>query len=293
MTIKGKMYFSWVNPYLRLARLHKPIGIFLLLWPTLWALWIAGQGRPDKKIVMVFILGVILMRSAGCVINDWADRHFDAHVARTQDRPLVTGEITPHQALWFFSLLSGCAFALVLTLNAFTILLAMGGLVLAMIYPFTKRFIHLPQLVLGVAFGGWPVLMVFAAQKNQLPPVAALLFLIAVLWPLAYDTMYAMVDREEDRVLELKSTALWWGHYDRAVIFALQVFILGLFLLLAWWQKFGLGFYFGWMVACSLAAYQQYLIKDRLPGNCFRAFLNNHWFGCALFLGIVAGYGSS
>jgi len=273
-------------PYLQLMRLHKPIGIFLLLWPTLWALWIAAHGIPDITILLIFISGTIIMRSAGCVINDIADRHFDGHVARTRQRPLVTGMVSLKAALILFGLLCSLAFILILLLNRFTQILAIVGLLLTIIYPFCKRFTHWPQLVLGAAFG-WAVPMAFAAQTNALPATAWLLYAAAILWPLAYDTMYAMVDREDDRQIGVKSTALLWEKHDRLFIGGIQALVILLLMVVGWWEHFNRYYYLGLLGATLFACYQQYLIMAQLPERCFRAFLNNHWFGLVVFLGIV------
>lgn len=275
--------------YAYLMRLHKPIGIFLLLWPALWALWIAGEGAPDPLVVFVFVAGVVLMRSAGCVINDYADRQFDPHVARTRDRPIAAGRIAPQEALILFAVLCLLAFGLVLLMNRLTILLSLAGAFLAVSYPFMKRYTHLPQVYLGAAFG-WAVPMAFAAQTGEVPREAWLLFVATVLWATAYDTMYGMVDREDDLKIGVKSTAILFGEADRAIIAIVQVLLL-LALLLAG-QAAGLGgyYYFGLLLAAALAVYQQYLIRERQPQACFRAFLNNNWFGAAVFAGILLDY---
>ena len=275
--------------YTRLMRLEKPIGIFLLLWPTLWALCIAAEGMPDMLVGLVFVLGVILMRSAGCVINDYADRDFDPHVERTKLRPLASGAVAPKEALILFVVLCLTAFALVLLMNRLTILLSVGGALLAAIYPFMKRYTHLPQVVLGAAFA-WAVPMAFAAQSNEIPIVAWLLFIATVLWTVAYDTMYAMVDREDDLKVGVKSTAILFGDADKVIIGFIQILVLvtlgivGDHLAMSWF------YYAGLAVAALLAIYQQYLIKDRNGPRCFRAFLNNNWFGGAVFCGIASHY---
>ncbi|MDT8384518.1 MAG: 4-hydroxybenzoate octaprenyltransferase [Gammaproteobacteria bacterium] len=276
--------------YALLMRLNRPIGTYLLLWPTVWALWIAGQGQPHPGVTLVFVLGVILMRSAGCVINDYADRDFDPHVARTRNRPIAAGQVSPREALVLFAVLCLLAFALVLTLNTLTILLSLGGALLAGIYPFMKRYTYLPQVFLGLAFG-WAVPMAFAAQTGGVPLVAWLLLTATVLWATAYDSMYAMVDIEDDLKIGVKSTAILFGDADRIVIGSLQCM-----LLLTLWivgNNLGLGlFYFlGLGVAAGLSVYQQFLIRDRSPEGCFKAFLNNHWFGAAIFAGLVLHYG--
>lgn len=272
--------------YARLMRLHCPIGIALLLWPTLWALWIAAQGHPPLKIVVIFILGVVVMRSAGCVINDIADRNFDGFVARTRDRPIASGKVTVREAWILFAVLGLLAFTLVWQLNRLTIELSVIALVLAMIYPFTKRYTHWPQLILGAAFA-WSVPMVFAAQMNTVPGLAWLIYLIALLWPMAYDTMYAMVDREDDQKIGIKSTAIRWGQYDRLGIALVQALVMLLLLGLGWGLGLSSFYYAGLLCALGLVGYQQYLIRHRAPQACFKAFLNNNWFGAAVFLGIV------
>jgi 4-hydroxybenzoate polyprenyltransferase len=275
--------------YFYLMRLHRPIGIFLLLWPTLWALWIAGQGKPSAKVLIIFALGVVLMRAAGCAINDYADRHFDPYVARTRDRPLACGRVTPKEALWVFALLSLLAFLLVLQLNPLTIKLAVVALFLAGSYPFTKRFTHLPQAYLGVAFG-WAVPMAFAAQLGSIPQLAWWLFLATVLWALAYDTMYAMVDREDDLKIGVKSSAILFGRFCAEVVAVLQAALLAV---LAWVGKLaGLGGWY-WLAlggAAGLAVYQQLLIRTQDRAAYFRAFLNNNWFGAVIFLGIALDF---
>ncbi|HFD92464.1 MAG TPA: 4-hydroxybenzoate octaprenyltransferase [Gammaproteobacteria bacterium] len=278
-----------LGAYLRLMRFDRPIGIMLLLWPTLWALWIAGGGHPDGHVTLVFILGVVVMRAAGCVINDYADRGFDPHVTRTRRRPLATGEVSPREALILFVILCGLAFALVLTLNGLTILLSFVGAFLAATYPFVKRHSHLPQIYLGAAFG-WAVPMVFAAQTGGVPPEAWLLFIATVLWATAYDTMYAMVDREDDLKIGVRSTAILFGEADRLIIGIIQGMFFLVMLLLG--QRLGLGggYHAGLAVAAALAVYQQYLIRHRRPEACFRAFLNNNWLGAAVFAGIVVDY---
>ena len=271
--------------YIRLMRLNKPIGIFLLLWPTLWALWIAGQDRPDLKIVLIFIAGVILMRSAGCIINDVADRNFDGHVTRTRERPLVTGAVTIKGALILFTSLVLIAFLLVLQLNTLTIALSFVAVALAIVYPFVKRFSYLPQLVLGAAFA-WSVPMAFAAQTNSVPALAWLVYLIALLLPVMYDTIYAMVDREDDVHAGVKSTAILFGKYDVYIVGVLQIIVILLLLLLGMILHFGVVFYIAIFFASLLFIYQQYLIRERVPAKCFKAFLNNNWVGLVIFIGI-------
>lgn len=272
--------------YWLLARFHRPIGILLLLWPTLWALWIAGDGRPDPRVFVVFVVGVVLMRAAGCTINDYADRKFDPHVARTRDRPIASGRVAPREALALFAVLGLAAFALVLTMNRLTILLAVAGAALAASYPFMKRWTWLPQPYLGAAFG-WAIPMAFAAQTGSVPPVAWVLFISTVLWATVYDTQYAMVDRDDDVRVGIRSTAILFGDNDRAIIGVLQVTTL--FGLLLAGQRAGLG---GWYIAAlgvgaALFAWQQWLIRKRDRDGCFRAFLNNNWFGLVIFVGIA------
>lgn len=278
-----------LSPYFRLMRLDRPIGNFLLLWPTLWALWVAAKGIPKLDVLLVFVIGVVLMRAAGCVINDYADRDFDGQVERTKARPLATGEVTPKAALVLFGLLGLLAFALVLTQNALTIQLSFVGLALASIYPFTKRVTHLPQFVLGAAFG-WATPMAFAAQTGELPPIAWLMFGITLVWTVAYDTMYAMVDRADDLQAGIKSTAILFGRYDKLIIGLLQFITVLALLWVARLEALGNLFYLGVLLAALLAVYQQYLLKDRDRALCFKAFLNNNYFGAVVFMGFCLGY---
>ncbi|GEM19371.1 4-hydroxybenzoate octaprenyltransferase [Nitrosococcus oceani] len=270
-------------------RLDRPVGIFLLLWPTLWALWIAGAGQPDPKVLLVFVAGVALMRSAGCVINDFADRAFDPHVKRTINRPLATGKASSQEALLLFAGLCLVAFGLVLLLNPLTIGLSFAGALLAATYPFMKRYTHWPQAYLGAAFG-WAVPMAFAAQTGTVPIAAWLLFIATVLWATVYDTFYGMVDREDDLLIGVKSTAILFGEGDRLVTALLQ----GALLLLLFWIGYreGLGFYYylGLAIAAGFAGYQQYLLRSREPAQYFRAFLNNNAFGAVIFGGIALHY---
>jgi 4-hydroxybenzoate polyprenyltransferase len=278
-----------LRQYFLLMRLDRPIGIFLLLWPTLWALWIAGEGRPDNWVAMVFVLGVILMRSAGCVINDYADRDIDRHVARTSDRPLTAGRVTSKEALLLFAVLALTAFGLVLTLNLLTILLSFVGAVLAASYPFMKRYTYLPQVYLGLAFG-WSVPMAFAAQTGTVPVVAWLLLIATVLWATAYDTMYAMVDRPDDLKIGVKSTAILFGSADRAIIAIIQALTLAVLGTVGQTLELGGYYYTALGVALLLMCYQQYLIQNRDGMHCFKAFLNNNWVGAAVFAGIALHY---
>lgn len=278
-------------PWIQLMRLDRPVGSFLLLWPTLWAVWIAGEGSPSIKVVVVFTLGVFAMRAAGCVINDYADRNIDGSVSRTKGRPLATGALTAKQALALFAGLVLASFLLVLTLNGLTILLSFGGLFLATLYPFTKRFTFLPQLFLGAAFA-WAIPMAFAAETGSVPAVAWLLYTIKVLWTVAYDTQYAMCDREDDLKIGVKSTAILFGEADRHIIGGLQLLTLWGLWLLGQQLNLGLPWYFSLCIAAGLFAYQQWLTKDRDPQLCFKAFLNNQWVGFMLFLGILQHYAS-
>ena len=275
--------------YALLARLNKPIGIFILLWPMLWALWLASDGKPNLLVFTVFVSGVVLMRSAGCVINDYADRAFDPHVERTKLRPIASGKVQPKEALALFVTLCLCAFALVLLLNAYTIALSFVGAFLAASYPFTKRYTNLPQAYLGIAFG-WAVPMAFAAQLNHIPPVAWILYLAVMLWALVYDTMYAMVDKDDDLKIGIKSTAILFGAYDRHVMAVLQLIIIGLLITIGQIKQLGWPYYLGLTVAAGLSVYQQRLIFHRDKKQCFQAFLNNNWFGLAVFAGLFLDY---
>lgn len=272
--------------YINLTRLNKPIGILLLLWPTLWALWLAAGEIPQYSIIFIFLIGTVLMRSAGCVINDYADRDFDRHVQRTQNRPLTTGKISARAALILFALLILSAFILILFLNIKTILLAFVGLFLAIIYPFMKRYTHWPQVFLGMAFA-WAVPLAFCALTNTVPMQAWLIYFAAVIWPVIYDTMYAMVDREDDLKIGIKSTAILFGRYDKIIIAVLQIIFLLLLLTIGLLNQLKLSFYLSLVLACILSCYQQFLIKDRIPSRCFTAFLNNNWLGMIIFLGIA------
>lgn len=275
--------------FARLVRLDKPIGIYLLLWPPLWALWIAGEGHPDPLVVTVFVLGVILMRSAGCAINDYADRHFDGHVARTRARMLPAGRVQPREAVMTFAVLSLCAFALVLLMNWLTIGLSFIGLALAATYPYSKRHTYLPQVVLGAAFG-WAVPMAFAAQLGTVPPLGWLMYITAIVWATAYDTLYAMVDRKDDLKIGVKSTAILFGELDRLIVGILQVLVLAALFLIGQQANLGGFYYMGLTVAAGLAGYEQWLIRERKPDACFRAFLHNNWFGLVIFAGVVLDF---
>lgn len=283
-----RSFQSKLPALLRLMRVDRPIGILLLLWPTLGALWIASDGFPRLDLLLIFSLGTAVMRSAGCCINDFADANIDGSVARTENRPLATGVLTRRDAVSAFVVLCLIGFILVLFTNRGTILLSFGAVVLVALYPFMKRITNLPQLVLGIAYS-WGILMAFAAVGNEIPPAAYLLFIANCLWTVAYDTQYAMVDREYDLKIGVKSTAILFGDADRAMIGALQGLVL-----LAWWLagaqfELGASYYLGIGVATLLFVYHQFLIRDRLPEPCFKAFLHNNWVGLAIFVGVVLG----
>jgi len=275
--------------YWQLSRADRPIGSLLLLWPTLWALLIAAGGLPGSWNLLVFVAGVFLMRAAGCVINDYADRHFDGHVRRTSARPLPSGRASEREALLLFVALGLAAFALVLTLDPFTIRLSLVGLLLAVIYPFMKRYTHLPQLFLGAAFS-WSIPMAFAAERGSLSAEVWLLYLANLLWTVAYDTLYAMVDRDDDLKVGIKSTAILFGRWDKRMVGVLQ--LLFLLLMAVTGIRLGLGgvYYWGLMVAAGLLVRQQWLIRKRDRDACFQAFLNNNYVGMAVFLGLAASY---
>ena len=275
--------------YALLMRLDRPIGIFLLLWPTLWALWIAGEGKPNFFVVLVFIAGVVLMRSAGCVMNDLADRNLDPHVNRTRNRPLSSGKVSVREAFIVATTLVLVSFVLVLQLNPLTVKLSFVGVFLAIIYPFTKRYTYMPQLFLGLAFS-WAVPMAFAAETGDLPLITWILLMATVLWAVVYDTMYAMVDREDDIKMGVKSTAILFEDADRAIIAFIQVLVMLALVLAGSRMELGNWYYGGLAVAALFSIYQQYLIKDRIPGRCFAAFINNNWFGAAVFVGLFLHY---
>lgn len=278
-----------LKDYAVLMRLNRPIGALLLLWPTLWALWFAAGGRPDLSILVVFVVGVWLMRAAGCVVNDYADRDFDPHVERTRTRPIAAGRVRPREALILFTVLCLAAFALILTQNVFTILLAFIGAFLAATYPFLKRWTHLPQFYLGVAFG-WGIPMAFAAQTNALPPLAWVLLAANICWAVAYDTAYAMADRPDDLRVGVKSTAILFGDYDRAMVAVFHVLTLALLVLVGIMAHRGWLYYGGLAVAGVIAAREQWLLRERGREDCFRAFLDNNRFGAAVFLGLALDY---
>ena len=285
----GRRFTARLAEYALLMRLDRPIGIWLLMWPTLWALWVAGEGHPDPHVFLVFVAGVVLMRSAGCVINDFADRDIDPHVERTRGRPLADGRVSPAEALALAGGLGAVAFGLVLTMNRLTVLMALAGAVLTVTYPFLKRFTHLPQVWLGASFG-WSVPMAFAAQTDGIPRVAWLMFLAVVVWAVIYDTMYAMVDRDDDLKLGVGSTAILFGEADRPILMVMQIL-----LLLTLWltgRVAGLGVWYlaGLALAAGFAMWQQRLIRTRDRDACFKAFLNNHYLGMAVFAGILLDY---
>ena len=278
-----------LKQYALLMRLHRPIGALLLGWPALWALWFAAGGAPDGKILAVFLFGILLTRSAGCVINDYADRDFDPHVARTRDRPIARGRVAPREALVLFVLVSLTAFGLVLLLNPLTVALSVIGAALTVTYPFLKRHTHLPQFYLGLAFG-WAIPMAFAAVLGTVPPLAWVLFAADIFWCVAFDTEYAMVDRADDLRIGVKSTAILFGDYDRAAVGAAHAATLGLLVVAGLMAKLGVLYYVGLTIAAGIALYQQRLIRDRRPERCWRAFLNNNWFGAAVFAGVALSY---
>lgn len=274
---------------IEIARLDKPVGIYLLLWPTLWAVWIAGNGTPMFSTVLIFSLGVIVMRSAGCVINDYADRHVDGHVERTRQRPLANGRITEKQTLIFFAALCASAFVLVLFTNKMTIAMSLGGLLLASIYPFMKRYTYLPQVVLGAAFS-WAIPMAFTAEQEALPKVVWLLYIANLSWTVAYDTLYAMVDRDDDLRIGVKSTAILFGDMDKTIVALLQGMALLALLFAGQQLNFSWPYYLALLACAGLFVYHQWLIRDRDKQACFQAFLHNHWVGAVVFCGILGHY---
>ncbi len=280
---------SKTHTLLQLIRFDKPIGTLLLLWPALWALWLAAQGVPDYTLLAIFLAGAFVTRSAGCIINDLADRNLDGAVARTHARPLVTGAVSVREAVTLCIALLFVAFILVLFTNRLTVMLAIGAVILTASYPFMKRYMQLPQLILGAAFS-WSIPMAFAAQSGVLPSSLWLVYLGNLLWTMAYDTAYAMVDREDDLKVGIKSAAILFGPYDRLIIALLQASSLTCLYLAG--QAFELGFYYNisLIVSAALFCYHQYLIRERKPDLCFRAFLNNNWVGMAIFVGIALSY---
>lgn len=275
--------------YWQLMRMDKPIGTLLLLWPTFWALILAAEGMPDLKVLVVFILGVIFMRAAGCVINDFADRKVDGHVKRTAQRPLPSGRVTSKEALALFLVLGISSFLLVLTMNTLTIQLSFAGMVLAFIYPFMKRFTHLPQLFLGLAFS-WAIPMAWAAQSNELPMMVWFVFVVNALWTIAYDTLYAMVDRDDDLKIGIKSTAILFGRFDKMIVGALQLVTLAMLIYLGMWYELGASYYWSLLIAGALFVFQQHLIRHRERELCFRAFLNNNYVGMVISVGLLIAF---
>ncbi|MGP4845193.1 4-hydroxybenzoate octaprenyltransferase [Marinobacter sp. 1Y8] len=273
--------------YARLLRLDRPIGTLLLLWPTYWALWLAASGFPSWSNLIIFTLGVFMMRAAGCAINDFADRKVDGHVKRTNARPLATGRVKPFEAVALFLGLALVSFLMVvLWTNTLTFYLSFGGLVLAFIYPFMKRFTHLPQLFLGAAFS-WAIPMAWAAETGDLAKITWLLFLANVLWTVAYDTLYAMVDRDDDLKIGVKSTAILFGEADRAIVGALQTFVILILISVGSQAELGVAYYLGLSGMAVLFVFQQHMIRYRQREECFRAFLNNQWAGLSVFIGLA------
>ncbi|CAE6924917.1 4-hydroxybenzoate octaprenyltransferase [Vibrio alginolyticus] len=275
--------------YWQLTRMDRPIGSLLLLWPTIWALVIAAQGVPSWDVLVVFVIGVFLMRSAGCVINDFADRKVDGHVKRTKQRPLPSGRVTSKEAIGLFLLLAVSSFLLVLTMNPLTIQLSFAGVVLAFIYPFMKRYTHLPQLFLGLAFS-WAIPMAWAAQTGELPVMVWFVFVINALWTIAYDTQYAMVDRDDDLKIGIKSTAILFGRNDKLIIGILQLITLVMLVGLGQFYQLGQSYYWTILIAAALFAYQQHLIRHRERDLCFRAFLNNNYVGMVIAIGLLVAF---
>jgi len=289
MTVNNSVIVDRLQQYWLLARFDKPIGILILLWPALWALWVASNGKPDLFVLFIICSGVVLMRAAGCVINDYADREIDPHVERTKQRPMAAGKVTSKEALIVFVVLCLTAFSLVLQLNFMTIMLSFVAAFLAASYPFMKRYTQLPQAYLGIAFG-FAVPMSFSAQTNAIPTVAWVMYLAVMLWALVYDTMYAMVDKDDDLKIGVKSTAILFGDRDREIMAVLQLIIIGLLVLIGQMQQLGLFYYAGVGIALALSVYQQKLIFNRDKTLCFKAFLNSNYFGLAVFVGLVLDY---
>ena len=289
MKVNKAIITDRAKQYWLLARFDKPIGILILLWPALWALWVASKGKPDLFVLFIICSGVVLMRAAGCVINDYADREFDPLVERTKQRPIAAGKVTPKEALILFLCLCLAAFFLVMQLNIMTIMLSFVAAFLAASYPFMKRYTNLPQAYLGIAFG-FAVPMSFSAQTNNIPSVAWVMYLAVMLWALVYDTMYAMVDKEDDLKIGVKSTAILFGDKDREIMAGLQLIIIGLLAYIGLLQNLGSFYYIGVAIAFGLSIYQQKLIFNREKALCFKAFLNSNYFGMAVFLGLFFDY---
>ncbi len=288
-TLLPNLMKTTIPRYARLIRLDKPIGTLLLLWPTLWALWIANSGIPSMHLLLVFVLGVFFTRSAGCIINDCADRDIDRYVDRTRHRPITSGEVTVEQALGFMAVLLLLAFMLVLTANHLTVLLAFAGVLLAFIYPFMKRYTYVPQFFLGLAFS-WGIPMAFAATTNTVPAIAWLLFLANIVWVLIYDTMYAMVDREDDIRIGVKSTAILFAEADTTIIGIMQCMFIVILLFIGQQLKLDMFYYSSLAFVVLFFIYQQFLLKDRTAGKCLQAFLSNNYLGMTLFLAIFVSY---
>jgi len=289
MTINRSLVIERLQQYWLLARFDRPIGILILLWPALWALWVASDGKPNLFVLFIICAGVVLMRAAGCVINDYADRDIDPHVERTKQRPIATGKVSSKEALILFVVLCLTAFVLVLQLNFMTIMLSFVAAFLAASYPFMKRYTQWPQAYLGIAFG-FAVPMSFSAQINEIPLVAWIMYLAVMLWALVYDTMYAMVDKDDDLKIGVKSTAILFGDKDREIMAVLQLIIIGLLFTIGQMQQLGVFYYAGVVVALLLSIYQQKLIFNRDKVLCFKAFLNSNYFGLAIFVGLVLDY---
>jgi 4-hydroxybenzoate polyprenyltransferase len=275
-----------LDAYERLIRLDRPIGILLLLWPTLWALWLAKRAMPHPVVLWLFVLGTVLMRSAGCAVNDFADRKFDAHVERTKNRPLAAGIIAPWEALAVAAVLALCAFAIVLQFNRLTVQLSFAALAIAVIYPFTKRFFWMPQAWLGIAFG-FGIPMAFAAIDGVLPPIVWALLGANVLWTIAYDTEYAMVDREDDRRIGIRTSAILFGRFDVAIVMLCYALFILAMAAIGWWARFGIAYYAGIVAAAGIAVHHYFLIRGRTREGCFKAFMHNNWLGAAVFAGIA------
>lgn len=284
-----KSLIARLDAYERLMRLDKPIGILLLLWPTLWALWISSNGHPDWFIVWIFVLGTVLMRSAGCVMNDYADRAFDPHVERTRTRPLASGEVSGREALVLAGILGLLAFGLVTLLNKLTIMLSIAALFLAISYPYTKRFVSIPQAYLGIAFG-FGIPMAFAAHNGAVPQLAWVMLIANMFWAVAYDTEYAMVDRNDDARIGIRSSALFFGRNDIAAIMTCYAVMLGIMGWLGWQARLAWPYFMGLAVAALIALYHYTLIRNRERDKCFKAFLHNNWFGAVIFAGLAAAY---
>lgn len=284
--MQNSLQMSKFQAYSRLMRIDKPIGTLLLMWPTLWALWLADMAVPPLSVLLVFVLGVIVMRAAGCVINDFADRKVDGHVKRTRGRPLPSGAVSEKEAKLLFVGLALAAFLLVLTMNRMTILLSVVGLALAWVYPFMKRYTHFPQVVLGAAFG-WAIPMAWSAVSETLPLVCWLVFIANLCWTVAYDTQYAMVDRDDDVKIGVKSTAILFGRFDKLMIGLLQLATLGLMTLVGILLQLNGAFYLALLVVAVLFVWQQKLIAQRERDACFRGFLNNNYVGLVLFIGVA------